>query len=404
MKPLLYLDTARFGLMAPRVKHAIDSLNRFASTEGLSGHFDDLIFRGFKAWPASLRHRYSGLADWEGIPELKASLQKRVGFSSDRPVFLAMRSTNLMKIAARLLFQRCRNVLVTDLEWPGYVGILKQESHRARGHVLEVRVQTPVLQGDVSAEDLCRIVANKYRSQRADGLFLSVVSHHGVCLPVAAIMRELEDGPRPPKFIVLDDTQAIGHIPHEFELGNCDLLLAGCHKWMRSHHPLAFAVSIRRRSHELIRLEMQNMAGTWDADDPLLSFSMQSEAGNKNCFSETLDLTGVFCGRAAVAQNTAETEANQFIALTENRHVLEEVAEGTAWQPLLPHPSLRSGIMLFQAKDSKTKKLPPAAVRAKFLARGVALSSYDNGLVRVSLPQTQLSPADRDRFSAALTE
>jgi selenocysteine lyase/cysteine desulfurase len=401
MEPLLYLDTARFGRMAPRVQRAISSLNEFASCEGLSCRFDDLLLHGFEAWPTSLQRRYEGLADWRGISEFQSSIRNRVGVSNERPVVLANRTTNLMKVAARLLFQRCRKVLVTDLDWPGYVDILKQERERVGGEIYEVPVRNPVLGGDLSADDLCRIVSNHYRRQRADGLFLSVVSHQGVCLPVTSILRELEESRRPPEFTVLDGAQAIGHVPHDFEFGNCDLLLAGCHKWLRSHIPLGFAVSIRRRSHELVRLAMEQMAQA--GDDPLLSFSRRLDGNGDHGFSETVNLMGVFSGRAAFAESAAQSELNQYQALMDNGRSLSHLAEASTWQSLIPHPALRSGILLMRAKDPMIAQMSPQIIRDRFLRNGVALSAYQEGVVRVSLPQSPLSPDETDHFCAALT-
>src|SRR5207253_3104541 len=130
MKCPLYLDTARLGLMAPKVSQALQSLTQLASSEGLSSRFDDFLQDGFYAWPSSLQRQFPGLADWRGILEMKTAVRSQVGLTSDEPAFLASRSVSLMKVAARMLFQRCRRVLVTDLDWPGYVNILRHECRR----------------------------------------------------------------------------------------------------------------------------------------------------------------------------------------------------------------------------------------------------------------------------------
>lgn len=403
MSPLLYLDTARFGLMVPRVKQTIATLNRLISTEGLSSRFETLLYLGFQAWPTAWQNRYPALADWHGVTELKTSLCQRIDPRSEWPVYLSLRSANLMKLAARLLFQRCTKVLVTDLEWPGYVNILNQECQRVRGKIVEVRVRNAALRGDISAEDLCRMVSRQYRRQQANGLFLSVVSHHGVRFPVTAILRELEGGQTRPDFTVLDSAQAFGHIPHDFELENCDLLLAGCHKWLRSHHPLGFAVSIRHRSHNFVRLVMQNIAKKWDADDPLLSLTAQPKDVSHSGSSETIDLSGVFCARAALTHNTSASEATRFGILMANGHDLEQATKETPWQPLLPHPTLRSGITLLRAHDPTIARLPPGFVRERFFRHGVALTTYDQGLLRVSSPETPILADESDQFRAALT-
>jgi len=72
------------------------------------------------------------------------------------------------------------------------------------------------------------------------------------------------------------------------------------------------------------------------------------------------------------------------------------------WTPHLPHPSIQSGIQLFQAEDSATKALAPKLLRDHFLESGVALSSYHEGLVRVSLPKVKLTTEQVQHFANAL--
>ena len=402
MKIPLYLDTARLGLMAPNVQEAMHSLAQLASIDGLSSRFDDFLHGGYHAWPISLQKQYPGLSDWRGVQELKKALRELVGLSNEKPVFLASRSISLMKVAARLLFQRCRRVLVTDLEWPGYLDILRQERQRVGVEIVEVPLRMPILRGDVCAADVCRTISDQYRKHQADGLFLSVVNYQGIRLPVTKIMRDLEDSRRPPEFILLDGAQAIGHIPHDFGLEHCDLLIAGCHKWLRSHNPLGLGFCIRRRSHEFVRLTMEAMAKSWEADDPLLSFSSQLEGNCLESFSETVNLLGMFSARAALADPANQAGTRQFDMLLENGRTLVRVADGSAWKPLLPHPSLRSGIVLFQAAESAIRAMPPKSVRDHFLDNGVALTSYQEGLVRVSLPKVDLSSGETHNFSLAL--
>ena len=402
MKSPLYLDTARLGLMAFNVQKAMHSLAQLASIDGLSSRFDDFLHGGYQAWPASLQKQYPGLSDWQGIQELKSALRKLVGLSDKKPVFLASRSVSLMKVAARLLFQRCRRVLVTDLEWPGYLDILRQERQRVGVDIVEVPLRMPVLRGDASAADVCRIISDQYRKHQADGLFLSVVNHLGIRLPVTKIIHNLEDSRRPPEFIVLDDAQGIGHIPHDFGLEDCDLLIAGCHKWLRSHNPLGLGFCIRRRSHEFVRLTLEAMAKSWEADDPLLSFSSQLEGDCLESFSETVNLLGMFSARAALADPANQAGTRQFDMLLENGRTLVRAADGSAWKPLLPHSTLRSGIVLFQADKSATRAMPPKSVRDHFLDKGVALTSYQEALVRVSLPKMDLSSEEVHDFSLAL--
>jgi hypothetical protein len=58
--------------------------------------------------------------------------------------------------------------------------------------------------------------------------------------------------------------------------------------------------------------------------------------------------------------------------------------------------------VLFQAEEAAIKAMPPKPVRDHFLENGVALSSYQEGLVRVSLPKLGLSSNDVHNFSLAI--
>src|SRR5581483_7169937 len=98
-------------------------------------------------------------------------------------VLLAGRSAQLMRLAARLLFGHSRRVLVTDLEWPGYVRILEEERERSGGELLCVAARAGVLEGGMAAGDLVRLVASEYRAHGCSGLFLSAVNNLGVRLP-----------------------------------------------------------------------------------------------------------------------------------------------------------------------------------------------------------------------------
>lgn len=71
MATTLYLDTARLGRMSPRAQAADMAFTRLAGEVGCSARFDDLLYRGFRAWDASLQSRFRGLSDWRGICEVQ---------------------------------------------------------------------------------------------------------------------------------------------------------------------------------------------------------------------------------------------------------------------------------------------------------------------------------------------
>ena len=128
MPSTLYLDAARMGQMAPSAQWALHDFVRVAGEEGCTLYFERFFRDGFSAWSRSLQSRFPGLRSWGGIAELKAALAGFAGLSPDSRPLLAGRSTNLMKLAARLLFCGGKRILLTDLTWPSYEKILQREA------------------------------------------------------------------------------------------------------------------------------------------------------------------------------------------------------------------------------------------------------------------------------------
>src|SRR5262249_39589872 len=138
MQTSLYLDTARLGLTCPGVIRTLYALHRFLGSEGLSHRFGAYLRNGFRAWPESFQRSHPELAGWGGVAGLRRARAALAGLDRAEPVLLASRSSELMRLAARLLFERCRRVLVTDLEWPAYLAILERERARAGGEIVTV--------------------------------------------------------------------------------------------------------------------------------------------------------------------------------------------------------------------------------------------------------------------------
>src|SRR5262249_12905144 len=103
--------------------------------EGASIFFETFLHSGAGAWSEQERALYPGLSTFRGVRVLKEELRKLAGSDPDLPVLLANRSVQLMKLASSLLFQQCRNVLVTDIGWPPYHEILAFEGAQ-RGRAL----------------------------------------------------------------------------------------------------------------------------------------------------------------------------------------------------------------------------------------------------------------------------
>jgi selenocysteine lyase/cysteine desulfurase len=380
MTTALYLDTARLGRMTPRAQQALCAFGRLCGKEGGSAGFEDLLRHGSDAW----RARYPGLRDWTGVAGLQRSLLALTNLPPGTSVLLAHRSAQLMRLAARVLFRRCTRVLHTDLEWPGYLATLRAEGRRLQRDLVCAPVRAPVFRDAVPAEDLVAQLAAQYRRRHCDGLFLSAVSTEGMRLPVAGLLEALEH--TRPRLVVIDGAQALGHA--DLEPAGCDFYLAGCHKWLEAGQPLGLGFSPRRRSQGLIATVAQEMIDAGELDDPLLLFTRQLERITPGAFSETVSLANLFSSAAAVvtALDAGGTTEFRFAARLDNAEAVARIALDTGWTPIAPSSRLRSGIVLLRADDPRVRAVGPEHVRSAFLDQGVALTTYPDGLIRLSMP------------------
>ena len=160
-----------------------------AGEEGGSPFFERFLMEGSDGWSSSIRLCFPGLTCWRGIGPLKESLRTLAGGNPQLPMLLVSRSAELMKFAARLLFQPCRNVLVTDLGWPAYRSILESEARRAGRVVTTLALRELLCADQTQEDDVVEAVRNQFRQAGCDGLFLTGVSHDGFRLPAERIVR-----------------------------------------------------------------------------------------------------------------------------------------------------------------------------------------------------------------------
>ena len=71
-------------------------------------------------------------------------------------------------------------------------------------------------------------------------------------------------------------------------------------------------------------------------------------------------------------------------------------ATSSGWRPLSPSEPLQTGILLLEAKSEDTRTAPTEKLRQRFLTAGIALTAYDGGLIRASLPACLFSGHDHD--------
>lgn len=402
MSDVFYLDTARYGRMCERAKRAAEAFHRLAAAEGCSPAFEQLLHKGFPAWPFDLRLEYLGLKDWRGVGELKRQLRKMLRARPEADVLLASRSGALFELALSVMFARCRRVLTTDLEWPAYRAAVQAAAVRA-GAAVECLSLRDLVFGDRAAPDqVAALVRDRYVRAGCDGLFLSSVTNTGVRLPVREMVEPLWRTAVPPRFTLIDGTQAPGHVDETVREDYCSFYLTGCHKWLRAQHPLGVAVIPSVLTASRVQAVVRDRIAGGDPLDPLLAFSrrLEDRKAPPERFGETVNVAPLFTARAALSDPSAEL----LCTLGFNRPRLREVATGTGWDPVEPHTGLSTGILLLRAAGRRARTAKPDALRDRFHAAGVAITAYDGGVIRLSTPKGFPTEGQYERLRKALLE
>ena len=63
-----------------------------------------------------------------------------------------------------------------------------------------------------------------------------------------------------------------------------------------------------------------------------------------------------------------------------------------------PSGDMQSDATLFENHDPKFRSAPAETIRRRFFRSGVVVTAYDNGLIRVSEPRTELNQEEADRL------
>jgi hypothetical protein len=377
MPQALYLDAARMGRMTPSTQRALQAFVRLAGEKGCTLYFERFLKDGYRPGrdPEDLKV-------WQGIRELKQTLSAVAGAAVDSPLtLLAGRAANLVRMAARFLFRHCKCVLVTDLTWPSYFRTLLREARRASRTIVSVPCRDMIFGDRATPQEICSRITSAADATGCRGALLPHVSHDGIRLPVEDLCRPFS---AQGVHCVLDGAQALAHVPVNLSTSPCDFYIGGCHKWLGAYLPLGVGFCPRRKSPFPDKLPR--------IDDPLLAFVRRLESGTENRFSETVNVAPLFSCRAALQDlgNVAE----DLTARRMNAERLIEVLD-YRWTPIQPHQGFRSGILLLKAAHPDL----PDNIRSLFLSSGIALTVYEQGVLRLSLPKVLWTPDELARIA-----
>jgi len=388
----LYLDAARMGLMTPSAQLALQDFVRYQGENGCTLYFEQFLKDGWNAWSAESKRRFAGLHVWQGVRELAKSLRHVAAADDACRVLVASRTANLVSIATRVLFQNCRRVLLTDLTWPAYGRIAVRQASRLSGKITLLRLRRFIMEHKAAPEEVASQIAGAMQRRRCDGVLLPEVSHDGIRLPLQDLANTFREKNLTP-MTVIDGAQAFAHVPIEQCLPTCDFYLAGSHKWLGAYLPLGIAFCPRQETRELF------CHSSTKTDDPLLAFLQQMENRNKNRFSETVNLTPLFTCQAAITDLRRDDRSivADLAARRANAATLLSALPG-AWKPLLPADGFCCGILLLKAISSAFSM---DEIRSRFLARGIALTAYEDGTLRLSMPNNPWTRVELQLLIAA---
>lgn len=399
---LLYLDTARLGQACPEALQAQHDFNRL-SADDPSMYCEAFFREGARGWPDARLNEYPAFGSWEGIEPFKQQIAGRFAAETSHDLFLASRSAQLVRVAARTLFRTCRNVLTSDLNWPHWQAIVAEEAARSRQQVTIASVQDAVFNDHLTARELARLLTDTFITNECDSVFLPAVSNLGIRLPIHDLLTELKQTGQL-RFVLVDAAQSFCHLP-EPTPPLADVTITGCHKWLCGALPLGIAACGCPIIAEQIRAILESSDSSVDLDDPLLRFSQQICHHSVDHYSETVNVAPLFSANAAIRSPRIDADLlqKQISRRLHNVEAIVQATSGTAWKPVEPDASLRSGIVLLRSSSCSIQSLDSDALRSRFRDHGVALSTYDHGLARISAPGTLFCQNETDSLCNAFS-
>lgn len=377
MSQVLYLDTARLGQISTSAKRALNAALEFNKAYGASAYFDTFLHGGSSTLKDP--YEFGDLSSWQGTEGFKHDIKRHFFGSDQGEIVFASRTASLMSLAAKMLFARCRNVLVTDLNWNSFTPILTTSIPNANCRITEVRIKDLILNQKAPAEEVIRLVLTKYLEHGCDGLFLPAVSNHGIQLPVEAILKTIRANAKL-RFSVVDAAQAINHVDIGWACGTADFIFGGTHKWLRSYEPMAFGYFCIPNSRSFISDSIDREIKGNPMADSLIRISQSPNSQ----IEETVNLCPLFAASGAL--HDAEPAMTVSSVNHQVRTVVEDAAVCAGWKCLVPSPEFQSQILLL--KHPRMQKAKSGYLRKALSRFGVAATDYPGGICRISLPKT----------------
>jgi hypothetical protein len=396
---ILYLDDARIGRFRPQARRLHQRFLEFVADAPSSRNVLGLLVHGTEGLSSVNVQHKRGLKAWRGVNHFRESIAVEFVNVAARDVYLAGRSRSLMNLGARMLSLSCRRILSVDLNWPVYQHELSEIAKQVDCELTVARIQDHLILERWDVDDLTDFLCRSYERGRCDGLFLPAVDSLGIRLPITEIVTRLR-AKHEVRFVLVDAAQALGHTDLSEIAGLADFMVAGTHKWVRSYIPLGVGVAANPASQQWIANFMNSAIGTNGAGDSLSHMLHSIDQCRDTRFPETVNLAGLFSGFGAWTA-TPSPRAVLDIRIA-NADRIASIAMYNGWEPLRPHKTMHSGSLLLQISSREARVRSADEIRNQFEDSGIVISAYQNGVVRLAMPEVLMPVEHVVRIQDAL--
>ena len=376
MRLPIYLDTARMGRPRPETVAALDCLSKYWATWGLSCEFDEFLHEGCR--PGDRFSQYDALKHWMGIEELKEALRSLAGLDASWLTLTSSRSFKLLESSVQRFEQHHQRVLCFESLWPQY-----------RERLLRA-TDTVVLNDGIACDDamLVKFTAQIYATALCHGVLLPAVTHFGRRIPYELILREVQERSKI-ELAVIDGAQELGHLPVRLD-GSCPTIYVSCaQKWLKSGIPLGIAFVSEHAVESGWGKAIRRI------DDSLLQFT----GGNASarCFGETVSISPLITCRTAIVDVDLQQIKKQHLIRMENRRTLLDLSK--RWQ-IIESAGEPTGIVTL--RNAALANWDSNQLRKAFLKHGIVLSAYADGMIRLSMPDSNFMVEELECLNHAL--
>jgi len=399
MPDLLYLDTARVGQIAPSAHRALTDYLRLNADQRFPLYFD-AFFEDRVEIPESALAEYNGISCWQGLGPLKDKIRRFFSVGDNIDVWFSGRSISLMRLAAEMMFRRCRNIMVPDLTWPSYKELLVRAIPNSSCRITRIKISDRIGNG-IAPDELVDLLVQAYAERKCDGLFFPLVSNLGIRLPIRRLVERIRQHDQL-RFVVLDIAQAVNHVPIEADKNYFDFAIGGTHKWFRSFLPLGFALSGNPRTCDFVSATVSRWVEKRLIDDPLLRLVHSLEHLDETKFGETVDATPLIaCAGALSDANQVSNRVFEKKILQNVREQVDEIFGRCGLSINNSHPDFHSRILTYTSTATRSQKAVRIHHRLEQL--GIATSMIGKCL-RISIPPFGLSQLQLNHLASAVSD